>query len=69
MRRIAESSFQSLSSQFGSISGCRSKVFLSPAYGGVESSAEPIMENHPLKRVITEIKKIGFTLTSFATVI
>ena len=44
MCRLAESSFQSLSSRFGSISGCRSKVFLSPACGGVESSAEPIME-------------------------
>jgi hypothetical protein len=44
MYRLAESSFQSLSSRFGAISGCRSKVFLSPAYGGVESSAEPIME-------------------------
>jgi hypothetical protein len=44
MRHLAESSFQSLSSRFGSISGCRSKVFLSPACGGVESSSEPIME-------------------------
>jgi hypothetical protein len=44
MRFIAESSSQSLSSRFGSISGCRSKLFLSHAYGGVESSAEPIME-------------------------
>jgi len=44
MCRLAESSFQSLSSQFGSINGCRSKVFLSLACGGVESSAEPIME-------------------------
>jgi hypothetical protein len=41
---LAESSFQSFSSRFGSISGSRSKVFLRPACGGVESSAEPIME-------------------------
>jgi len=44
MLRLAESSFQSLSSRLGSISGCRSKVFLRPACGGVESSAEPITE-------------------------
>jgi hypothetical protein len=44
MYHLAESSSQSFSSRFGSISGCRSKVFLSPACGGVESSAEPIME-------------------------
>jgi len=49
MPRIAESSSQSLSSQFGAISGCRSKFFLSPAYGGVESSAEPILEIPPLQ--------------------
>jgi len=48
MRHIAESSSQSLSSRFGSISGYRSKVFLSPACGGVESSAVPIMESSRL---------------------
>jgi len=35
MRHLAESYSQSLSSRFGAISGCRSKVFLSPACGGV----------------------------------
>jgi len=44
MFRLAESSFQNLSTRFGAIKGCRSKVFLSPAYVGVEWNAEPIME-------------------------
>ena len=44
MPHLTESSSQSLSSRFGSISGFRSKVFLSPACGGVESSSESIME-------------------------
>ena len=56
MHRLAESSFQSLSSRFGAISGCRSKVFLIPAYGGVESSAEPIMEIPTLQWDITNHK-------------
>jgi hypothetical protein len=59
MPHLTESSSQSLFSRFGTISGCRSKVFLSPACGGVEPSSEPIMENPHFSEglhVIQEIK-------------
>jgi hypothetical protein len=62
MCRLAESSFQSLSSRFGSISGCRSKVFLSPPCGGVESSAEPIIEIPTLQWEITGKNLFLFSL-------
>ena len=59
---FAESSFQSLSSRFGGISGCRSKVFLSPACDGVESSAEPIMEIPRFSEVL--LKRVSFVAKS-----
>jgi len=64
MYPLAESSFQNLFSRFGSISGCRSKVFLSPACGGVELRAEPIMEIPRFSKGLQRAEELIFNFSS-----